>query len=45
VEHRAFGKGLVLSCQSLGNDTLLEIAFDNVGTKRVMAAFANLKRC
>ena len=36
VRHRAFGLGLVLSAQKMGGDVLLEIAFDQVGTKRLM---------
>jgi DNA helicase-2/ATP-dependent DNA helicase PcrA len=36
VEHKAFGKGMVLSIQKMGGDALIEIAFDNVGTKRLM---------
>ena len=36
VQHKAFGKGMVLSVQKMGGDALLEIAFDNVGTKRLM---------
>ncbi len=36
VEHQAFGQGMILSVQSMGGDALLEIAFDNVGTKRLM---------
>ena len=43
VEHKTFGKGLILSCSSMGNDTLLEIAFENVGTKKLMAGYAKLK--
>ncbi len=43
VEHKTFGEGLVLSCSPMGNDTLLEIAFDTVGTKKLMAAYAKLK--
>lgn len=42
VMHKAFGKGMILSAQRLGNDTLLEIAFDTVGTKKLMANFAKL---
>ena len=42
VEHKTFGKGLILSCSSMGNDTLLEIAFENVGTKKIMANYAKL---
>ncbi|MCH4238964.1 MAG: UvrD-helicase domain-containing protein [Oscillospiraceae bacterium] len=44
VLHRAFGKGMVLSATPMGNDTLLEIAFDEKGTKKIMANFAHLKR-
>ena len=36
VVHKAFGKGMVTSVQAMGGDALLEIAFDNVGTKRLM---------
>ena len=37
VVHRAFGRGMVLSVLPMGNDALLEIAFDEIGTKRLMA--------
>ena len=43
VEHKTFGEGLILSVSPMGNDTLLEIAFDGVGTKKLMAAYAKLK--
>ena len=36
VEHKAFGRGMVTSAQKIGGDILLEIAFDGVGTKRLM---------
>ncbi|HIT32272.1 MAG TPA: UvrD-helicase domain-containing protein [Candidatus Enterenecus stercoripullorum] len=36
VEHKAFGRGMVLSVQKMGGDVLLEIAFDDVGTKRLL---------
>ena len=42
VEHKTFGRGMILSVTSMGNDTLLEIAFDKVGTKKIMAGFAKL---
>ena len=42
VKHNAFGVGMILSTTPMGNDTLLEIAFDNVGTKKIMAGFAKL---
>ncbi len=41
VQHAAFGKGLVLSVIKMGSDALLEIAFDNVGTKKLMANTAS----
>ncbi|MCY1714007.1 ATP-dependent helicase [Caproiciproducens galactitolivorans] len=44
VSHKTFGKGMVLSASPMGNDTLLEIAFDKVGTKKLMANFARLQR-
>ena len=37
VQHKAFGRGMVLSVLPMGNDALLEVAFDTVGTKRLMA--------
>lgn len=40
--HKTFGQGLILSVKPMGNDTLLEIAFDKVGTKKIMAGFAKL---
>lgn len=43
VEHKTFGQGLILSVSPMGSDTLLEIAFDTVGTKKIMAAYAKLK--
>lgn len=43
VEHKTFGEGLILSVSPMGSDTLLEIAFDTVGTKKLMAAYAKLK--
>ncbi len=36
VVHKAFGQGMILSIQKMGGDALMEIAFDNVGTKRLM---------
>ena len=40
VRHKVFGRGMVVSTQKMGGDMLLEIAFDNVGTKRMMAKTA-----
>ncbi len=36
VVHKAFGQGMILSLQRMGGDALVEIAFDTVGTKRLM---------
>lgn len=42
--HAVFGNGTVLSVREMGADTLYEIAFDNVGTKKLMATYAKLRR-
>ena len=46
VKHAAFGRGLVLSVVKMGGDALLEIAFDDIGTKKLMAktASAHMKK-
>jgi DNA helicase-2/ATP-dependent DNA helicase PcrA len=44
VEHMTFGRGEILSVKVLGADTLYEIAFEKVGTKKLMASFAKLKK-
>ena len=44
VKHKAFGEGMILSATPMGNDTLLEIAFDTKGTKKLMANFAKLEK-
>ena len=46
VEHTAFGRGMVLSVMKMGGDALLEIAFDTIGTKKLMAktASAHMKK-
>ena len=36
VEHTAFGKGMVMSVRPMGGDALVEVAFNNVGTKKLM---------
>ena len=41
VNHKAFGHGMVLSVQKMGGDALVEIAFDTVGTKRLMLKSAS----
>lgn len=44
VRHKAFGTGVILSQTPMGNDTLLEVAFDRAGTKKLMAKFAKLEK-
>ena len=42
VQHKAFGKGMVLTATPLGGDVLLEIAFDEIGTKKLFAKTASV---
>ena len=42
VMHAAFGRGMVLSVMKMGGDALLEIAFDDIGTKKLMAKTASV---
>ncbi len=42
VSHKTFGVGLILKVTPMGADSMLEIAFDKVGTKKLMANFAKL---
>lgn len=44
VRHKKFGDGMILSVSKMGNDMLLEIAFDTVGTKKLMAKVAPLTK-
>ena len=41
VRHASFGRGMILTVSKMGNDALLEIAFDEKGTKRLMAKTAS----
>ena len=45
VSHFTFGRGVILSVREMGADILYEIAFDTVGTKKLMATYAKLKKC
>jgi len=36
VQHTAFGQGTVVSLRPMGGDALVEVAFENVGTKKLM---------
>lgn len=41
VMHTAFGRGMVLTVTKIGVDALLEIAFDQIGTKKLMLKTAS----
>ncbi len=43
VKHRSFGEGMIIGARAMASDTLLEIAFDSTGTKKLMANYANLE--
>ena len=44
VIHKAYGEGVVISAKPMGNDNLLEIAFANAGTKKIMANYAKIEK-
>ena len=46
VVHTSFGEGMVVSILKMNGDALLEVAFDQVGTKRLMlkTASAHMKK-
>lgn len=44
VMHPTFGRGVVLSTRQMGADLFYEIAFDNFGTKKMMATYAKLTK-
>ncbi len=44
VKHNVFGDGTVLSVKRISNDAMLEVAFDSVGTKKLMANFAKITK-
>jgi len=44
VEHRKFGRGVVISAKQFGSDSILVIEFESIGEKQLMAAFAKLKK-
>ena len=43
VDHPMFGVGMITAAQKIGPDTMYEIAFGNVGTKKMMATYAKIK--
>ena len=44
VRHKTFGGGLVVGAVPTGGDVLLTIAFDSIGTKKLMQKFAKLEK-
>lgn len=44
VLHNTFGEGSILKIEPMGNDHLLTIHFDKVGSKRLMATYARLQK-
>jgi len=44
VSHKVFGVGKVTAASPMGNDCLLTIDFEGVGTKKLMANFAKLEK-
>ena len=42
VRHKTFGDGLVITVTPMGGDSMLEVAFDNAGTRKLMAGYAKL---
>lgn len=44
VRHAVFGDGTVLAITKMANDAMLEVGFDQVGTKRLMASHPKIKK-
>ena len=44
VKHFTFGEGEIISVRPMGSDVLYEVAFDKVGTKKLMGNYAKLKK-
>lgn len=44
VEHKIFGRGVITAVHPMGNDMLVEIAFIERGTKKLMAKHAKLTK-
>lgn len=43
VKSKVFGVGVIVSTKPMGNDCMLEIAFEKSGTKKLMANYARLE--
>ncbi len=44
VLHKVFGTGTIVSAKPMGNDTMLEVNFEKVGTKVLMANFCKMEK-
>ena len=42
VVHPVFGAGMILSAKQMSSDVLYEVAFDSVGTKKIMGNYARM---
>ena len=42
VNHKAFGRGMIISMTPMGGDALIEILFDGIGKKRLMLRAASM---
>lgn len=44
IRHPVHGEGTVLTVTPMGGDTMLEIAFDRAGTKRIMTNYTKIRK-
>lgn len=44
VMHGVFGKGMIARMTNMSNDVLIEVVFEKIGTKKIMANFAKLEK-
>ncbi|MBE6737256.1 MAG: ATP-dependent DNA helicase PcrA [Ruminococcaceae bacterium] len=44
VMHKVFGVGMIIRAEKMGNDIMLEVSFDKVGTKTLMANFCKMEK-
>jgi len=44
VRHKSWGVGTIVSAQSKGQDTMLTIAFDQEGIKKLLQSFAPIEK-
>jgi DNA helicase II / ATP-dependent DNA helicase PcrA len=44
VKHAVFGQGVVVSCTSAGDESQVQVAFPNVGIKKLVAKYAKLEK-